>query len=554
MAAVPSSSSTENLFRAVKAVLDANAARIQSSGSVTGDVETQRNQIIDILKSHGIFDGADVDKSLKIPGVNSFGIKVETPATLEEIQALVLHARKNELKVRVVGSARSFPSEIILGIDDPAKVILVSLTKYRGVTINANGVATVKAGTNFGLDPNNPDSTHENSLVKIIDDNGWALPITDLTLHDTVGGFLQAGYSGTSNKHGLDDAVVGFSLVTGTGEVKKLCRKDPDPSFFFAAGVSLGLFGIVTEVQIQLERSYFVRGSQKGYDVSIGGQNPPPLDIMGHSPALPDLRTFTSDNEYIHILWMPQRGVNRLQVWQGVRVPHDATLVIQSYQTRPMPLQLLARGVLAFVWHASLGSRKEYDNVIVSLLSSFIPLEEVPFTDKWYKAIALDDVVRAEILPTAIAGILVDPKDVTRAVILFNDLHNKEGGSTNNYPIRLYSVKKSDFWLSPSFSGDKIALDLYFNLYNTEPGNLSPPFKYYPPEKFFAKYWAALDAAKIRYHSHWGNYRQESHATVAYLKGHYSRYEEWLELRSKLDPDQVFVSPYWAKHLQIPSK
>ncbi|KAG6853807.1 hypothetical protein C0991_001258 [Blastosporella zonata] len=489
-------------------------------------------------------------------GVNGFTNALVKPFTLDEIQAVVTDARKKGLKVRVVGSCHSSPPEVILGIDDPTKVVLLSLTNYRGVTVDLHGIASVKAGTNLGKDPSNPDSTLENSFTKIVDDKGWALPITGGIIHQALGGFLQTGSAGGSLTYGIHDTIIGFTVVTGTGEIKKFNRNDSDSSGFFAGGVSLGLFGVVTDVQIQLEKTYLVEGTQIGYDSATGGNHPPPLDILGKDSKLPYLKNYLEDanNVYCRILWWPQHKLNRLQIWRAVRVSKTPPPSIKPYQELTVEMQLLAKGVLAFTWQANFGGNNTYDEVIAYLLANFVPFDTVDFCDKWYKILPSDNAIRDLILPTCFTEVWVDPQDATKAVNIFNTLHTSDGGSIGNFPTELYSAKKSDFWLSPSNSGNKIRLDILFHQYNTESGNVQPPFKYYSPETFFAKYWKALDTANISYNTHWGKYRPDSQCTTAYLKAHYPKYDEWMKLRAQLDPDQIFVSPYWAKHLQIPPK
>ncbi|KAG6825837.1 hypothetical protein H0H92_002246 [Tricholoma furcatifolium] len=477
-------------------------------------------------------------------GVNPFHNKLKKPSTLDEIRSLVIDARKKGLKIRVVGSSRSSPPDIILGINDPSKVVLLSLTKYRGVIVNANGLASVKAGTNLGKDPNNSDSTLENSFCKIVDDQGWALPIIGGPTHQTIGGYLQVGHAGGSLEHSFHDAVVGFTVVTGTGEVKTFTRDDSDPLC-----VAAGLFGIVTDIQIQLERRYLIEGTQTGYDVGPGGKI-----YWASLLALPPLRTSGAHPAILMPVCCGGLSAvsdayksGKLSVFQ--KAPIQLSYPIKLFLSKS--LQRLAKGFLAFVWQVNLAATPELEHAVSQILSEFTPFSAAKFVDTWYKALATDNGFKDDIIPMAFTEVWVDPKDATKAVKIINDLHTKDGSSIGNLPIELYSAKKSPFWLSPAYTGPKIRIDIIFNQYNTEQGNFKAPFKYYPPEKFFGKYWAALDVAKIRYTTHWGKYRPDSQATSVYLKENYPKHEEWLALRAALDPDQIFVSPYWAKYLQI---
>ena len=76
----------------------------------------------------------------------------------------------------------------------PPNVALITLTKYRDVFIDKEKKrATVKAGTNLDVDPEESDSTEANSLVRQLQAAGFALPETGGITHQTVGGFLSTG-------------------------------------------------------------------------------------------------------------------------------------------------------------------------------------------------------------------------------------------------------------------------------------------------------------------------------------------------------------------------
>ncbi|GLB42811.1 putative D-arabinono-1,4-lactone oxidase [Lyophyllum shimeji] len=530
-------------------------------------MESLRDQVVETLKSYDVFDWIPAlvssrDTAHATSGVNPFPNKLVKPRTLEDIQKVVKDARRKGLKVRVIGAAHSSPPEIILDIPDPDKVVLLSLTNYRGVTVDHKGFATVKAGTNLGQDPGDPDSTLDNSFAKIVDDLGWAIPETGGIIHQTVGGFLQTGSAGGSLVHGFHDAIVGFRLVTGTGEIKILMETDDDPSAFYAAGVSMGLYGIITDVYMQLEPTYLVQGTQQAYDAVPGGSFPPPVDIFGDAKVttpLPDLNQFFKlpQNEYCRMMWWPQPDFSRVQIWSATRVPRGSTPPTKPYVEITETLQHIAKVILAFLWQATFNGRSEFNGLAAILLNLFVPAgpdNSLTFSDKWYNVLPMDNSVDDLVLPTCFNEIWIDPEHVDAAMQVCRELHIKDPGSIGNFFTEIYTAKESKFWLSPSFSRPKIRLDVNFFQYDTEPGNFLPPWQFYPPELFFVKYWNALDQAGIPYTTHWGKYRPDSQCNVAYLRQQYPNYDKWMKLREEMDPDQMFVTPYWRKHLQIPAR
>ena len=116
---------------------------------------------------------------LPINGINPFHNTLVKPTSVGEVQRIVKDALRDGKKVRVIGAAHSRPKEIIMDVTDPSKVVLVSLTEYRGVVIDKDkGMAYVKAGTNLGHDPSNSESTTANSLCAQLDKEGYMLPLT----------------------------------------------------------------------------------------------------------------------------------------------------------------------------------------------------------------------------------------------------------------------------------------------------------------------------------------------------------------------------------------
>jgi FAD binding domain len=136
------------------------------------------------------------ENTLGNSGINPFPPNaLIAPTSEDEIIDIVKKAHASRSQVRVIGAAHSSPSNIILDAPHgvfPPNVILITLTKYRGVSIHKN-LAVVKAGTNLDVDPEVPDSTEANSLVRQLETAGFALPETGGITHQTIGGFLATG-------------------------------------------------------------------------------------------------------------------------------------------------------------------------------------------------------------------------------------------------------------------------------------------------------------------------------------------------------------------------
>ena len=95
--------------------------------------------------------------------------------------------------------------------------------------------------------------------------------------HQTVGGFLATASAGGSLKYSFHDAVIGYTIVDGHGDVLSFGVDDPSPegsddpheddederhrSWFYAAACCAGLCGIIVDVKLLLTPKMDVQGA-----------------------------------------------------------------------------------------------------------------------------------------------------------------------------------------------------------------------------------------------------------------------------------------------------
>ncbi|EJD38149.1 hypothetical protein AURDEDRAFT_92027 [Auricularia subglabra TFB-10046 SS5] len=501
---------------------------------------------------HHAVDVALGATSQAVNGVNPFPNALHLPQSIADVQRIVGDAKRTGRKVRVVGAAHTRPKEAILDDADRDRIVLVSLKKYRGVTLDPeSGICLVKAGTNLGVDPNEPDSTLENSLCYIIDQAGWMIPETGGIIHQTVGGFLATASAGGSLKYSFHDAVIGFTLVDGNGDVCSFSVDDPDPSHFYAAACCAGLCGIITDIKLLLTPKSDIQGVQQTYSAQV--EEGCPVNLFGDvdHTAAPLLDEYFERHDYCRMLYWPQPYLPpRLQIWLANRV--EVGQMAQPYVELEPALQLVASIVLELIWHWTFNGRSELDWLVRNLLGLFVPLGDVrQFVDTWYHVLPMDNGINDRVIPTSYTEMWVSKRDATKAMRAVRGLHGRDPASVGNFFTEIYTAKRSPFWLSPSYSGDKIRLDVNWFQYNSVDGHAIPPFRLADPVPFFSKYWAALDAARIPYTTHLGKYRPRTHATRERLRRDYPRYDDWLTIRRQMDPAQVFLTAYWARELQI---
>lgn len=251
------------------------------------------------------------------------------PSTVEQVRDLVLHARDVGATLRVRGSGHSVDASIRA---DGHPIDLL-LDRMRAVTITPeidgeHAVVKVEGGCNLGLDPHDPSGTSswDNSLSVQLHRAGWALSALGGISHQTVSGFLMTGSAGGSTKHSFGNSVLRLQLVDSEGRIHEVSRDDAGEKrrLFEAAGVSLGLLGIITTVWLRAIRAYNLVGREVTTPLADC-----PIDLFGEgTSSRPSLAEFLNETSYSRILWWPQPGFDRIQIWSAE--PEDIRADLRS--------------------------------------------------------------------------------------------------------------------------------------------------------------------------------------------------------------------------------
>ena len=135
--------------------------------------------------------------------------------------------------------------------------------------------------------------------------------------HQTVSGFTATGSSGGSVRHSVNENLWAFRVIDATGAVQEFSKNDADPDEFYAMSPNLGLLGVVSKIVFKCEDTYNISGQEAittidGCAVDLFGTGP---------PGRLSLEQFLRKTEYARLTWWPQRGAERVQVWQAQRIP-----------------------------------------------------------------------------------------------------------------------------------------------------------------------------------------------------------------------------------------
>jgi D-arabinono-1,4-lactone oxidase/FAD binding domain len=507
------------------------------------------------------------------------------PESVDEVIQLVNQAKQKNQKISVRGSAHSFP--LVETNEEESEYMFIMLSYLNRITSfdNTHGLVTVQAGCHLGLDPFDPTgvSTIENSLVYQIDPfhlktgrrtqtPGWALPDLGGITHQTLGGFMATGSSGGATAYSFDDAIVSVDVVCADADGAKVrtFTKPSDGSddpFYGVAYVNLGLMGIVVSVTIQCVPSFNISGNEvttfyDGCEIDLFGSG---------TESKPSLETFFKNDKYSRLMWWPQSTVQKMVVWQAERVDafkdwHD--FVSKPYEEVPFvfgspdPAALAADLIFTAVgnwpkWLEHLfgdGERTKeaiekfalkLNSVLIKyILKIFEPVSTTPkpqeFKDIWWNGLPMDNQMSDKLFPVWFTELWI-PLHLTQQVM--NDLKTfyESPEIAGTFTCEIYAAGKTKFWLSPAYDTDVIRIDIFWFGHN--PGK---------PSDYYQNFWTEL--AKYNFRPHWGKYlpAADSEQGVAYLASRYpDTWQKWMDLRKEMDPNNIFLTNYWAEHLGL---
>jgi hypothetical protein len=266
------------------------------------------------------------------------------PATEQELVDLVKAAYREGRGLRVRGSAHSVShavytdphAELANRVNQqappPGDNINVMLDRYRGwrVKDEARKLVEADAGIHLGADPGDPTGTatlDASLLAQLAGEKGWTLSDTGGITRQTISGFTATGSSGGSLRYSSNADLQGFRVIDGTGEIHELSRDDADPDEFFAMAPSLGLLGVVSTITFECVDLFAIEGQEAVEAVSDCA-----IDLVGRGDGRPTLERFLRDTDFARLEWWPQRGVDRVVVWQARRIEPPAGFEPDPYE------------------------------------------------------------------------------------------------------------------------------------------------------------------------------------------------------------------------------
>jgi L-gulono-1,4-lactone dehydrogenase len=414
---------------------------------------------------------------------------VATPATVAELQQVVVDAAAQGARVKPIGAGHSFTA---IGATDGVQVrpdrLAGVLRGDRGT-----GLVTVLAGTRL----------HE------LNEALWHLGLALSNLGDidvqTIAGAISTGTHGTGARFGgLATHVRGLQLVLADGSLLH-CDADENPEVFAAARVGLGALGVLATVTLQCEPAFALAAAEAPAD----------LDTV-----LADLDINVDGNDHFEFYWFPH--TSRVLTKRNNRVLPGTELRPLRRLRRYVDDEFLANTVFDAV--NKLTTRRPGLIPRVNALTSRA-LGARDYIDRSYRVFASPRRVRFREMEYAV------PRAAVPDVLAEIAAYLARSGEQVAFPVEVRFAAADDIWLSTANGRETgyLAVHQYVR-------------------RDYERYFRAVEAiAKdVDGRPHWGKLHFRDAES---LRATYPHFDDFRAVRDRLDPDRVFGNDYLTQVL-----
>ncbi|WP_372491598.1 D-arabinono-1,4-lactone oxidase [Gordonia zhenghanii] len=409
---------------------------------------------------------------------------VITPRTVDELADEVRRAAERGGTVKPVGAGHSFtPIAVAPGV----QVNLSGLRGVRGVDVDRKRV-TLAAGT------------HLHEIPAILEPLGLAMENLGDIDRQTIAGAVSTGTHGTGGRFGgISTQICGVQLVDGTGTIRDIGPDDPDLK---AAALGLGALGVLTEVTLQCVDAFAVRAAEG------------PADADEVFDGFADR---VAEFDHYEFYWFPH--TSRTLTKSNTRLPADTPADGPSPLRRYIDDELLANRTLGAL--SAVGSRIPR---IVPAVNQVVgrAVSARTYTDRSDKIFVSDRGVRFREMEYAIGA--ADVPDVLRQIRSLIDRKHRI-----SFPIEVRTAAADDLMLSTA-TGRATG---YIAVHRFHRDDLASS------QEYFRDVEEIMIAHGGR--PHWGKLHTRD---AVYFREVYPRFDEFLAVRERFDPQRVFANPY----------
>ncbi|HEY3014114.1 MAG TPA: D-arabinono-1,4-lactone oxidase [Nocardioides sp.] len=407
------------------------------------------------------------------------------PGGSAEIAEVVTSAARAGRRVRPIGSGHSFtaigrPEDIQLRLDRHAGLVAFDA---------AAGLITVQAGMTL------------HRLNALLEAAGFAATNLGDVDAQTLAGAVSTGTHGTGARYGgIATQIRGLELVLADGSVVT-CSADENPDLFRSARVSLGALGIVSTVTVQVEPAFALHAVEGGGELS---------------DTLRDFDELADGTDHFEFYWFPH--TTRVLTKRNTRRPLAEGISPLSRRRAWWDDEFLSNSVFG----AAVSAGQRFPRLVRPLAKlSGHALGDRAFSDVSHRVFVSPRRVRFVEMEYAVPRETVVPlvRELAAAV---------EGSDWRiAVPIEVRVAAADDITLSTASGRDTAYVAVH-----VPPGC--------PDQE---AYFGTLErlAGEVAGRPHWGKLHGLDAAT---LRERYPHFDEFVDLRDRLDPTGVFSNAH----------
>lgn len=408
--------------------------------------------------------------------------RIATPSSTREVAQTVREAAAAGHKVKPVGSGHSFSPA---AVTDGVLIRLDHLSRLRSAG-QASGLVTVEAG--MGLWRFN----------ELLAEQGRALTNLGDVQEQTVSGAIGTGTHGTGRlSASIAAQVAGLELVLADGSIVA-CSATERPELFEAARIGLGAIGVITAVTFRTEPAFLLAAREE----------PMRLDAV-----LESFDELWQQNEHFEFWWFPHtKGamVKRNNRSDGPAKPlsRSREWFEDEFLSNTFYSGLLKTGRTA---PRAIPTINQFAARALSARSYTDRSDKVFTSTRRFKFLEMEYALPREAAVSAM-------REVRRMI--------EDAGLRISLPIEVRTAPADDLWLSTAYGRDTVYIAFHMH------EGVSP-----------TDYFENAEAIMVAYDGrpHWGKLHTRDRE---YLASAYPRFEDFLAVREKADPERVFGNDY----------
>nr|VFK20776.1 MAG: L-gulonolactone oxidase [Candidatus Kentron sp. LPFa] len=405
-------------------------------------------------------------------------------------EEMIIESVKKSDSIRVVGSGQS-SADIAAGSTD-----LISLDEYNGfVQINSPKYEiTVEAGMKLS------------KLLTEIDKFGWTLPALPDIDTVTVGGALSTGTHGTGHSAlPLSGYVVECRLILADGSIETITEDNPSLE---AVRFSLGLLGILSTVTFRCEPQWKLQLDER------------PVKDAHWLSSYP---TWLHAHKLLRILWLPHTGFGYVITGDEAKYGAERGRISWYVKYRRKISAMLYKWTVPFP-----GFTVTANKIIRKLFfnhhqSSFGTLYETTVTKSRGSTLELAEWTVAF---DRFGACFADLKET---------LNSKENRAFAHIPMDIRFLDADKTWLSYGYDRPCVTIGCV----SRTPKHADKYVAFTVIEEVFRRHGGR---------PHWAKRHTMAGDEFGKL---YPRWDDFLKVRKKLDPNGKFLTPYFTKLLGL---